>query len=252
MRHAAQETFMPQQDPLPADLAKRLTDIPVPTLTATLAAHGIANGFLAGLTPLDPAKARFVGTAFTLRALPTREDLLQAVTSGSSPNLHRQAMREVAPGEVIVTDCGADRGISFFGELIATFLVQKGVAAIVTDAGIADVADVAATGLPVFSQGSAPIPGPARRLVGDIGRPIDCMGVTVCPGDVLVGDANGVAVLPRAMAETIASAAAEKERLERFLLARLQNGAPLDGTYPPDAETLAAFKATASGKQPSD
>jgi regulator of RNase E activity RraA len=225
-------------------LRDRLLELPVPTITATLAAKGIANGFLAGLTPLDPENARFVATAYTIRALPTREDLLQAANDGSAPNLHRQAMREVGEGQVIVTDCGGDRGISFFGELISTYLVGKGVAAIVTDGGIADVADVASTGLPVFCQGSAPIPGPARRLVGDLERPVDCMGVTVCPGDVLVGDANGVAVIPQAMVVEITDAAEQKEALERFLLNRLKAGAPLDGTYPPDAETLAAFSAS--------
>lgn len=224
-------------------LKELLLSLPVPTITATLAAKGIANGFLAGLTPLDPANARFVATAYTIRALPTREDLLRAVNEGTAPNLHRQAMREVGEGQAIVTDCGGDRGISFFGELISTYLARKGVAAIVTDAGIADVADVAATGLPVFCQGSAPIPGPARRLVGDLGRPIDCMGVTVCPGDILVGDANGVAVIPREMAADVAEAAHRKEQMERFLLDRLKAGAPLDGTYPPNAETLAAYKA---------
>lgn len=229
---------------LDSALKARLMALPVPTITATLAARGIANGFLAGLAPLDPKGARVVATAYTMRALPVREDMLRAIADGSAPNLHRQAMREVSAGQALVTDCGGDAGISFFGELISTFLVQKGVAAIVTDAGIADVGDVAATGLPVFCRGSAPIPGPARRLVADLMRPIDCMGVTVCPGDVLVGDSNGVAVIPRAMAAEIAEAAAEKEAMERFLLERLRSGAPLDGTYPPDADTLAAWRAT--------
>lgn len=229
-----------QIDPALKDSLMRL---PVPTITATLAAKGIANGFLAGLAPLDSANARFVACAYTMRALPVREDMMRAVAKGSAPNLHRQAMREVAAGQVIVTDCGGDPGISFFGELISTFLVGKGVAAIVTDAGIADVDDVAATGLPVFCQGSAPIPGTARRLVGDLQRPVDCLGVTVCPGDVLVGDSNGVAVIPWAMAVEVAKAAEEKERMERFLLERLKQGAPLDGTYPPDAQTLAAYRA---------
>lgn len=233
-------------DPVQIDpaLKELLLRVPVPTITATLAAKGIANGFLAGLAPLDPANARFVASAYTIRALPTREDLLRAATDGTAPNLHRQAMREVSEGQAIVTDCGRDRGISFFGELISTYLARKGVAAIVTDAGVADVADVAATGLPVFCQGSAPIPGTVRRLVGDLGRPIDCMGVTVCPGDILVGDANGVAVIPRDMAAEIAEAADQKEQLERFLLDRLKAGAPLDGNYPPNAETLAAYDAS--------
>jgi len=232
---------------LDALIKDRLLALPVPTITATLAANGIANGFLAGLRPLDPANARFVATAYTMRALPVREDMLRAVSVGRAPNLHRQAMREVSPGQAIVTDCGGDSGLSFFGELIATYLHGRGVAAVITDAGIADITDVAATGLPVFCQGSAPIPGPARRLVGDLMRPIDCVGVTVCPGDVLVGDENGVAVIPRAIVREIAAAAEEKDALERFLLQRLKAGAPLDGTYPPDEETLAAYRASRQG-----
>lgn len=235
---------MTERAPLDRNLARRLSDIPVPTLTATLFAKGISGSFLAGLSPLSATTARFVGTAYTMRALPTRADQLAAVNSGEAPNLHRVAMAEVAPGEVIVTDCGAVRGISFFGELITTYLAGKGVAAIVTDAGIADVGDVAAVGLPVFCQGSAPIPGPAQRLIADLNRPIDCMGVAVLPGDILVGDENGVAVIPRALGEIVAEAAEQKERLERFLLARLKDGAPLQGTYRPDQQTLAAYRAT--------
>jgi len=227
--------------PLDPVLAARLGALPVPVITATLYGLGITSSFLAGLSPLPGGRVRFVGTAYTMRALPVREDLMRAVTDKTAPNLHRRAMAEVGAGEVVVTDCGGLASISFFGELISTYLARKGVAAIVTDAGIADVHDVAATGLAVFCRGSAPVPGPARRLVADLQRPIDCMGVTVVPGDVLVGDENGVAVIPAAMAAEVAEAAARKEALEAFLLTRLKAGAPLDGTYPPDAETLAAF-----------
>ncbi len=229
---------MSKREPIDADLRKRLLAIPVPTLSATLYAEGIENAFIAGLSPLDPDAACFVGTAFTMRALPTRGDLLSAVNTGDAPNLHRQAMSALKAGEVIVTDCGGLRGVSFFGELITTYLAGKGVAAIVTDAGIADVADVAAVGMPVFCQGSAPVPGPAQALVGDLNRPVNCMGVTVLPGDILVGDANGVVVIPADMAANIATAAEEKEALERYLLEKLRAGAELDGTYPPDAKTL--------------
>lgn len=235
---------MSERTPLDPALAGALGRIPVPTLTATLFGMGLKNTFLAGLSPLAGGEASVVGTAYTMRALPTREDLMDAVADGSAPNLHRTAMREVAAGEVIVTDCGATPGISFFGELISTFLAGKGVAGIVTDAGIADVGDVAATGLPVFCTGSAPIPGPAKRLIGDLQRPIDCMGVTIVPGDVLVGDRNGVAAIPRALASEVAEKAAAKEALEGFLLQRLKAGAPLDGTYPPDEATLAEYAKT--------
>lgn len=235
--------------PLDPALAGALKTLPVPTITATLYKMGLKNTFLAGLSPLDTGAARFVGRAFTMRALPVREDLVAAVDAGRAPNLHRRAMAEVAAGEVIVTDCGGVAGISFFGELIATYLKGKDVAGIVTDAGIADVGDVAATGLPVFCRGSAPVPGPAQRLVLDINCPIAPMGVTVMPGDVIVADENGVAVIPAEMAADVARAAAEKEALERFLLQRLKDGAPLDGTYPPDAATLEAYAARSKEKR---
>jgi len=232
---------MSKREPIDADLKKRLLAIPVPTLSATLFAKGVENAFIAGLSPLDLNTASFVGTAYTMRALPTRGDLLAAVTAGDAPNLHRQAMSDLKAGEVIVTDCGGQSGVSFFGELITTYLARKGVSAIVTDAGIADVADVAAVGMPVFCRGSAPVPGPAKALVGDLNRPVNCMGVTVLPGDILVGDANGVVVIPAEMVEDIATAAEEKEALERYLLEKLRAGAELDGTYPPDAKTLTEY-----------
>ncbi len=227
----------------PEAVLNALAACPVPTITATLYSLGITSMFLPGLAPIDRANARFIGRARTMRALPVREDLRDAVTAGRAPNLHRQALARLAAGDVVVTDCGGDGRISFFGELISTYLKGRGVAAIVTDAGIADVADVAATGLPVFCQGSAPVPGPARHIVMDIDRPVSAMGVTVCPGDILVGDENGVAVVPLQMAAAVAEKATEKERLERFLLQRLKDGAPLDGTYPPDEATLALYRA---------
>lgn len=217
-------------------LRDQLMAIPVPTITATLFAMGYRGFFLKRLRPLDPDHARFVGTAYTMRAVPTR-----GLGQG---NRHREGLRAVEPGQAIVTDCGGHDGISFFGELISTHLRMRGIAAIVTDAGIADTVDVARTELPVFCQGSAPVPGPIEMVVADLQCPINCMGVAVYPGDVLVGDREGVAVIPVAIAAEVASKANAKERLERFLLERLKNGAPLDGTYPPDEATLAAFRSS--------
>jgi len=113
----------------------------------------------------------------------------------------------------------------------------------VTDGGIADLAALGEVPLPVFSAGSAPVPAGARVVVADTGVPIGCRGVPVYPGDIVVGDAAGVVVVPAQLAETVAEKALEKEKLEAFLLERLKAGAPLDGTYPPDASTLAAYRA---------
>jgi regulator of RNase E activity RraA len=181
-----------------------------------------------------------------MRALPVRPDILSGVTSGELPNMHRQGLAQAESGDVIVTDCGGDNRISFFGELITTHLQLKGIAAIVTDAGIADVVDVAATELPVFCQGSAPVPAPARQIICDLQCPVSCMGVTIYPGDILVGDENGVVAVPRAIVSDVTAKSAEKEDLEQYLLSQLKQGAPLDGTYPPNAEMLARYKASKS------
>ena len=227
---------------LNATTRRNLLTTPVPTISATLFAYYNLAQFIPGISPLESNNSNFVGTAFTMRALPVRADLLQAVSDGSSPNLHRQAMATVKKGQVLVTDCGGQNNISFFGELISTYLKKKGVAAIVTDAGIADTEDVARTGLPVFAQGSAPVPGAASSLVLDLNCPINCMGVTIMPNDVIVGDSNGVVAIPRQITDKVAELAEKKERMERFLLKKLQEGAPLDGTYPPDKKTLELYK----------
>ncbi len=232
-------------DPAQSDLSD-LQSLPVPTLSATLFSMGFGSCFLAGLAPLDAENASFVGPAYTMRALPSRKDVLDRIASGALPNLHRQGLAEARAGDVIVTDCGGDAGISFFGELIATHLKQKGLAAVVTDAGFADVIDVAATGLTVFSQGSAPVPAPVRRVISDLQRPVECMGVTIYPGDILVGDRNGVVAIPKDIVPDVLCKAGEKEDLERFLLTQLQNGASLEGTYPPNQEMLALYEASKS------
>lgn len=228
----------------PADLLARLAAVPVPTLSGCLYELGFTNVFVRGLEPVSPDHARFVGVARTLRAIPVRPDRLRAVQEGAAPNLHRRILADLEAGDVLVTDTGDADGVSLFGEIITTFLAGKGVAGVVTDAGIADVVDVAPIGLPIFCRGSAPGPGPARVLVSDVDRPIACRGVPVYPGDVVVGDGNGVVVVPVAFGEEVASKAEAKEELERFLLDRVRSGSPLDGTYPPDAATLEAFAAS--------
>ncbi|MHB2167633.1 RraA family protein [Alsobacter sp. R-9] len=215
----------------------------VPAVSQTLFGLGIMNAFIPGLSPASPDTCRFAGPACTLRAIPMREDIRVAIAEGRLPNPHRQALAGVKAGEVIVTDIGDIPRISLFGDLIGTHLANRGVAGIVTDGGVADLAALAAVPLPVFSAGSAPVPASGRVVVVDIRQPISCRGVPVYDGDIVVGDPAGAVVVPAHLADTVAEKALEKERLEAFLLERLQAGAPLEGTYPPNAETLAAYRA---------
>ncbi len=154
----------------------------------------------ARVAPIDKKNARFVATAFTLRAIPARGNAFDAV------NVHHEAMQLVKPGEALITDTNGATSVSFFGELICTYLQQKGVEAVVTDAGICDIFDVASTGLTVFSAcGSVASDG--SMVVCEHSCPINFCGVAVYPGDVLVGDINGVVVVPRNMAAEVAKKA---------------------------------------------
>lgn len=225
------------------DLLDRLMEAGVPAVSQTLFGLGLMNAFIPGLSPANPQTCRFAGPACTLRAIPMREDIRQGIAEGTVPNPHRQALAGVKAGEVVVTGIGDIPRISLFGDLIATHLANIGAAAIVTDGGVADLAALASVPLPVFSAGSAPVPGSGRVVIVGTRQPIECRGVPVYDGDIVVGDLAGVVVVPRHLAEAVADKALEKERLEAFLLERLQGGAPLEGTYPPDAETLAAYRA---------
>ena len=155
---------------------------------------------MARIAPIDPKNANFVATAFTLRAIPARGNGFDAV------NVHHEAMQLVKPGEALITDTNSTTSVSFFGELICTYLQRKGVEAVVTDAGICDIFDVAATGLKVFSAcGSVASDG--SMVVCEHSCPINFCGVAVYPGDVLVGDINGVVCVPRSMAGEVAKKA---------------------------------------------
>lgn len=161
------------------------------------------------MVPIDMENASFVGEAFTLRAIPARKNAFDAV------NVHHEAMNLVQPGQALITDTGEATSVSFFGELISTYLQRKGVEAVVTDAGICDIFDVAATGLTVFaSRGSVASDG--SMIVCEHSCPINFCGVAVYPGDVLVGDINGVVVVPRAMAPEVAKKAVRSHCTSAF------------------------------------
>lgn len=219
----------------------------VPAISQTLFGLGLMNVFIPGLRPANRDACRFAGPAFTMRAITIREDLRDDVTTGRAPNPHRAALSEVLAGEVVVTDMGDRPGLSMFGDLISTHLRNIGCAGIVTDGGLADLAALERVDLPVFSHGSAPVPASAKVLICGWREPIECRGVPVYPGDIIVGDENGVVVVPAHLAEAVAAKALAKEELEAYLLTRLEAGAPLKGTYPPDADMLKAYGDHRSG-----
>ncbi|MBU8547164.1 MULTISPECIES: RraA family protein [Roseomonadaceae] len=226
------------------DILEALRQVAVPTLSAVMFARGLRSRFLHGIVPANPEAARFIGPAYTIRAIPVREDLRDAVAAGRLPNLHRQIFSGVPAGAVLVCATGGAAHVSVLGDIIATALHRKGVAGVVVDTGVSDLPVVAAMTLPVHhGGGSAPVPSSAAVMVVDHSLPIGIAGVAVFPGDIIVGDASGVVCIPAELVEEVAREAAEKERLEAWILAQIEGGAPLEGTYPPDAATKARYRA---------
>jgi Demethylmenaquinone methyltransferase len=223
---------------------EQLRVVSTATITTQLFKRGLRNTALVGLAPLSEEHARFVGEAFTLRYIPAREDLdvLEVFKDPSHPQ--RAAVEQIAPGQVLVIDCrGVGRAASI-GEILATRLQRRGAVALVTDGTLRDTAGIRSLGLPTFAAGSSPTTNLAVHHAVDLQVPIGCAEVPVYPGDILVGDDEGVVCIPRHMAASVAADAFEQERMEAFLRARVEAGAPLTGTYPPNELTLAEYKAS--------
>jgi regulator of RNase E activity RraA len=211
------------------------------TITTQLFQRGHRNLFLNGLVPLNPGHCRFVGKAVTLRYIPMREDLDQIESFRDPEHPQRKAIELVGPGQVLVMDCRGDvRGASG-GNILITRMRVRGAAALVSDGAIRDSPEVAQQPFPVFAAGRSANLNLAVHHAVDINVPIACAGVPIYPYDLLVGDEEGVVVIPRHLAVEIAQPAAEQERLERFLLMKVQGGDPLPGTYPPNQQTLSDY-----------
>jgi regulator of RNase E activity RraA len=227
----------------PGDL-ELLRHVSTATLCSQLLQRGFRDVFMHGLRPLRP-DLRLVGRAYTLRYAPAREDVAGGVRFDNRTNQQRLAVEAIAPGDVLVIDARGDTRAGSLGNILATRLQRRGAAGIVTDGAVRDSEGVAAVDIATYAAGanarlSSVIHHPVDRQV-----PVGCGGVLVLPGDVLVGDADGVVVIPAGCAAEVAHAADEQERLERFLLGRVESGAELAGTYPPDDATLAAFRGEA-------
>jgi len=224
-----------------AQCCEAFEGVAVPTIVSTLGKYGLRTRFFDKLRPISSANSRFVGEAFTLRTVPVREDLRDAINAGKQRNPHREALSKVGPGHVLVFDARGTDTVSLIGDIIARYLLRQGVVAVVTDSGVGDGAGIDALGLPVFSAGSAPVPGSNRLQIADSQQPVGCAGVAVYPGDIIVGDDNGVVCIPRDIALEVGKKVQEQEALERFLMQCLDEGAPLETTYPPDQKTLERY-----------
>ena len=241
---------MPQTPdrPLADETLERLRAVSVATVTMQLLKRGLRNPFIQGARALDPEHARFAAEAYTLRTVPMREDLSTPEVLADPEYPQRKAIEACPAGQVLVCDCRGEQRAGIVGDILITRLQVRGVAAFVADGPVRDAAAVASIGFPTFCTGSAAPASLAAHFAAAVQDPIACGGVAVFPGDVLVGDPDGVCVVPRAIADDVARAAGEQELMEAFILERIQDGAPVPGTYPPNEATLAAFESWKSDR----
>jgi regulator of RNase E activity RraA len=230
--------------PLPEALREQLGQVSTATLTSVLLKLGLRNTFMTDVRPLVPG-TRLVGQAYTLRYIPMREDLDGDALDGRFDNLtnpQRIGIERIAAGDVLVIDARGDVRAGTIGNILVTRMARRGGAGLVTDGAFRDAAGIAATGLPAYCRNTHAATNVTLHHPVDVQLPVACGGVAVFPGDALVGDGDGVIVVPRHLAEEAASRALEQERRERFILGKVQGGASILGVYPPNAETLAEFE----------
>jgi len=233
-------------EPAPPQLAPAILDalagVSTATLTMQLLKRGIRNAYIRGARPLAPMASRVVGQAETWRFVPMREDV-STVASLGLPGNSRDAVEAAPDGCVVVIDARGCADAGALGDILAARMVARGVRGAVTDGAVRDGAGLAATGLPVFAAGSVAPPTIAAIHFADRGLVIGCGGVMIRPGDVIVGDGDGVVVVPVEMAASVAEDGVGQDAFEAFVVAEVGRGRALPGLYPPDAETRAAFAA---------
>ena len=231
-----------EAQPLDPKVIEALSGVSTATLTTVLLKKGLRNVWMRGTRPLKPGQPRLVGRAFTLRFVPAREDLATP-ESWSSPVSTRAAIEAMPGGCVAVVDAMGCTDAGIFGDILCARMAKRGVAALVTDGVVRDLAGVLGTGLPVWCGGAAAPPSVAGLTFVNWQEPIGCGGVAVFPNDVVVVDDDGAVLVPQALLDAVVEAAAEQEALEAWIMGEVEKGAALPGLYPPNAENKARYEA---------
>lgn len=236
----AAETPVADTRVLTPELRDKLLRVPVAGLSAQLRKRGLNNVTIDGVRAMHPG-TKLVGTAKTLRLVPAREDLF--ASHGGGYNAQKRAFDALKEGEILVIEARGETGSGTFGDILALRARSRGAAGIITDGGVRDVEAVAAIGIPVFSAGAHPAVLGRKHVPFDLDVTIGCGGTTVQPGDILVGDADGVIVLPPALAEEVADAALAQEDEDAWIADQVAAGHPVDGLFPMNAEWKARYDA---------
>lgn len=229
---------------LSAELKRKLEEAPTAGLSAQLRNRGINQSVIEGVYPQTPG-TKMVGVARTLRFVAGREDLFKS--HGGGFNEQKKVFDTVKEGEVIVIEARQEPGSGTLGDILALRAKTRGAAGVVTDGGVRDYEAVREIGLPVFTQGAHPCVLGRKHVPWDSDIAVSCGNATVIPGDIIVGDDDGVIVIPRELAEEVADAALAKEHEDEWVAEQVKTGASLDGMFPPKGANKEAYLAFKNG-----
>ncbi|HSM40712.1 MAG TPA: ribonuclease activity regulator RraA [Afifellaceae bacterium] len=210
----------------------KLKAISTATIATALFKRGLRNQFIQGVAPVDPKPENMVGQAFTLRYIPAREDRNPITVFRNPEHPQRHAVETCPPGHVLVMDARKNARAATAGSILVARMGVRGVAGVVSDGGFRDCAGIGRLDIPAYcANPSAPTNLTLHEAI-DINVPIACGDVAVFPGDVIVGDRDGVMVIPAHLAEEIAEECEGMESYENFVFEEVQNGASIIGLYP--------------------
>jgi regulator of RNase E activity RraA len=234
---------------LKTETRDRLKTVSTATLCTALFKRGLRNQFIQDVHPLNPQSGPMVGEAFTLRYIPAREDINPISVFQDRGHPQRKAIEECPPGAVLVIDSRKDPRAASAGSILVSRLMTRGAAGVVTDGGFRDSPEIAQLAIPAYhNRPSAPTNLTLHQAL-DINVPIGCGDVAVWPGDVMVGDGEGVVVIPAHLADEIAAEAVEMTAFEDFVTERVLAGQSILGLYPPtDEANKTAFEAWRKAK----
>jgi regulator of RNase E activity RraA len=219
--------------PLSKDTRERLKTVSTATLCTALFKRGLRNQFIQEVTPLNSSLPNMVGEAFTLRYIPAREDLNPMTVFLDKNHPQRVAIEQCPAGAVLVIDSRKNARAGSAGSILISRLMVRGVAGVVTDGGFRDSPEISQMAFPAYHhRPSAPTNLTLHQAI-DMNLPIGCGDVPVFPGDVIVGDREGVVVIPANIADAIAIEAVEMTSFEDFVTEEVLKGRSIAGLYPP-------------------
>ncbi|GAB2735771.1 hypothetical protein GCM10027090_04140 [Sinomonas soli] len=231
---------------LTPELTEKLRSVGTATLSVQLRKRGMQNCHIEGLTATHPG-AKVVGTARTLRYIPAREDLFKEF--GGGYNAQKRAVDSLRPGDILVMDARGEKGTGTLGDVLALRAQVLGAEAVITDGGIRDFGPVSAMEIPAWGANAHPAVLGRRHVPWSVDDTVACGGAAVVPGDVIVGDEDGLVVIPPALVAEVAEDAVVQERMEAWVADRVAEGHPVDGLFPMNAEWKAKYEAYLAEQQ---